>query len=214
VSARSRRRGLLLMAAGVAVLLAGVGALVLVQRPPDAWDRVRGPARAPSADPRAASFEQALAAALHQVRGPEPWAIAIEPSDLNGWLAQRWRPWADFAGESIPDQLREQPLEHAAVAIEREGELLVMVQRQGRVDWCTLEVVGTAGSVGLGVTGVGAGSLPLPVLVAGGLAGDLAGLGPGLPALRLADGRRVRLLDLAFQDGTIVLQCRTEPAAP
>jgi hypothetical protein len=50
-------------------------------------------------------------------------------------------------------------------------------------------------------------------VVAGGLAGELASFGGGLPALKLTDGRTVRVLDLAFQDGTVVVQCRTEPAA-
>jgi hypothetical protein len=213
VSRSSRRRGLLLMAAGAAVLVLGAGALVLVQRAPDAWDVARRPALAPSADSRAAGFETALAAAIHQVRGPEPWAIAIDPVDLNAWFARRWRPWADFAGDSIPDDLRRRPLEHVAVAVESEGELVLMLSRQGRVDWCSLEVVGEPGSVGLALTGVGAGSLPLPVVVAGGLAGELASFGGGLPALKLTDGRTVRVLDLAFQDGTVVVQCRTEPAA-
>ena len=212
MSRSSRRRGLLLMAAGAAVLVLGAGALVLVQHAPDAWDQARRPALAPSADSRAAGFETALAAAIHQVRGPEPWAIAIDPVDLNGWFARRWRPWADFAGDSIPDDLRRQPLEHMAVAVESEGELVVMLSRQGRVDWCSLEVVGEPGSVGLALTGIGAGSLPLPVVVARGLAGELARFGGGLPALKLTDGRTVRVLDLAFQDGMVVVQCRTEPA--
>ena len=210
----SRRRGLLLMAAGVAVLAGGLGAIALTQVKPEAWSRARALAHSPEADARAAGFEKALAAAIHQVRAPEPWAIAIDPDDLNGWLAQRWRPWAEFARESIPDDLRSQPLEHAALAIDGEGSLLVMLSRQGRIDWCRLEVVGEQGSVGLEVTGIGAGALPLPVVLAGGLAGDLARLGSGLPAMHLADGRTVRLLDLAFQDGAIVVQCRTDPASP
>ncbi len=214
MSRSSRRRGLLLMAAGVAVLVGGLGAVALTQVKPDAWSRARSMAISPEADARAAGFEKALAAALHQVRGPEPWAVAIDPRDLNGWLAQRWRPWADFARESIPDELRNQPLEHAALTIDREGSLLVMLARQGRIDWCRLEVVGEPGAVGLEIAGIGAGALPLPVVLAGGMAGDLARLHGGLPALTLADGRTVRLLDLAFQDGTIVLQCRTDPAAP
>lgn len=214
MSLSSRRRGLLLMAAGVAVLLGGAGALLLAQVVPSAWSRVRNPAVSIEADERAAGFEKALAAAIHQVRGPEPWAIAVDPDDLNDWLAQRWRPWAEFARDAIPDDLRSQPLEHAALAIDREGSLLVMLSRQGRIDWCRLEVVGEPGAIGLEVTSVGAGALPLPAIVAGGLAGDLAHLGEGLPAMNLSDGRSVRLLDLAFQDGTIVLQCRTDPAAP
>ena len=214
MSRSSRRRGLLLMAGGVAVLAGGAGAVVLAQMKPKAWSRARASAVLPEADARAAGFEKALAAAIHQVRGPEPWAIAIGPDELNGWFAQRWRPWAEFARDSIPDDLRGQPLEQVAVAIEDEGSLLVMLSRQGRVDWCRLKVVGERGSVGLEVTGVGAGALPLPVLVAGGLAGDLARLGGGLPPMTLADGRTVRLLDLAFQDGTIVVQCRTDPAVP
>ena len=214
MSLSSRRRGLLLMAAGVAVLLGGAGALLLAQVVPSAWSRVRNPAVSIEADERAAGFEKALAAAIHQVRGPEPWAIAVDPDDLNDWLAQRWRPWAEFARDSIPDDLRGQPLEQVALAIEDEGTLLVMLSRQGRIDWCRLEVVGEPGSVGLAVAGVGAGALRLPVMLAGGLAGDLARLGDGLPAMPLSDGRSVRLLDLAFQDGTIVLQCRTDPASP
>lgn len=214
MSRSSRRRGLLLMAAGVAVLAGGLGSIALTQVKPEAWLRARARASSPEADARAAGFEKALAAALHQVRGPEPWAIAIDPADLNGWLAQRWRPWAEFASGSIPDDLRSQPLEHAALAIDGEGSLLVMLARQGRVDWCRLEVVGEPGAIGLSVTSLGVGALPLPVAVAGGLVGDLARLGGGLPTMGLADGRTVRLLDLAFQDGSIVAQCRTEPAAP
>ncbi len=214
MSRSSRRRGLLLMAAGVVVLAGGLGAIALTQVKPEAWLRARSIASLPDADARAASFEKALAAAIHQVRGPEPWAIAIDPADLNGWLAQRWRPWAEFARDAIPDDLRSQPLEHAALAIDREGSLLVMLSRQGRIDWCRLEVVGDPGAIGLEVTRMGAGALPLPAIVAGGLAGDLAHLGEGLPTMNLSDGRSVRLLDLAFQDGTIVLQCRTDPAAP
>lgn len=214
MSRSSRRRGLLLMAAGVAVLAGGLGAIALAQVKPEAWLRARALADSPETDARAAGFEKAVAAAIHQVRGPEPWAVAIDPDDLNGWLAQRWRPWAEFARDSIPGDLRSQPLEHAALAIEDEGSLLVMLARQGRIDWCRLEVVGEPGSVGLEVAGIGAGALPLPVMLAGGMAGDLARLGRGLPAMTLADGRTVRLLDLAFQDGAIVVQCRTDPAAP
>ena len=202
------------MVAGVVVLVGGLGAIALTQVKPAAWSPARALAISPEADARAAGFEKALAAAIHQVRGPEPWAVAIDPDDLNGWLAQRWRPWAEFARDAIPDGLRSQPLEHAALAIEDEGSLMVMLARQGRVDWCRLEVVGEPGAIGLKVTSLGAGALPLPVAVAGGLAGDLAGLGGGLPAMSLTDGRTVRLLDLAFQDGAIVVQCRTDPAAP
>jgi hypothetical protein len=200
------------MASGVAVLVGGLGAVALTQVKPEAWSRARAIAISPEADARAAGFEKALAAALHQVRDNEPWAVAIDPDDLNGWLAQRWRPWADFARESIPDEFRNQPLEHAALAIDREGSLLVMLARQGRIDWCRLEVVGEPGAVGLEIAGMGVGALPLPVVLAGGMAGDLAGLRRGLPAMTLADGRTVRLLDVAFQDGTIVVQCRTIPA--
>jgi len=214
VSRSKRRRGLLLMAAGVVVLAGGLGAIALMQVKPGAWSRSRAIASSPDADARAARFEKALAAAIHQVRGPEPWAIAIDPDDLNGWLAQRWRPWAEFARDVIPDDLRNQPLEHAALAIDREGSLLVMLSRQGRIDWCRLEVVGEPGAIGLEVTSVGAGALRLPAIVAGGLAGNLAHLGDGLPTMNLSDGRSVRLLDLAFQDGAIVVQCRTDPAAP
>lgn len=214
MSRSKRRRGLLLMAAGVVVLAGGLGAIALMQVKPGAWSRSRAIASSPDADARAARFEKALAAAIHQVRGPEPWAIAIDPDDLNGWLAQRWRPWAEFARDVIPDDLRNQPLEHAALAIDREGSLLVMLSRQGRIDWCRLEVVGEPGAIGLEVTSVGAGALRLPAIVAGGLAGNLAHLGDGLPTMNLSDGRSVRLLDLAFQDGAIVVQCRTDPAAP
>ena len=91
----------------------------------------------------------------------------------------------------------------------KEGDLLFFWR--GGED--RLEVVGEPGSVGLALTGIGAGSLPLPVVVARGLAGELARFGGGLPALKLTDGRTVRVLDLAFQDGMVVVQCRTEPAA-
>ena len=96
------------MAAGVVVLMGGLGAIALTQVKPAAWLRARTRAGSPEADARAAGFEKALAAAIHQVRGPEPWAVAIDPDDLNGWLAQRWRPWAEFARDSIPDDLRGQ----------------------------------------------------------------------------------------------------------
>ncbi|MBM4110712.1 MAG: hypothetical protein FJ254_05040 [Phycisphaerae bacterium] len=214
MSQSGRRRGLLLMAAGVAVLAIGGGGLILSQVKPTAWTMARARATSDKADARAAEFEKALAAAVHQVRGPEPWAIAIDPADLNGWLAQRWRAWAEFAQDAIPDDLREQPLEHVALAIEQEGSLLVMLARHGRVDWCRLTVVGEPGSVGVEVTGVGVGALPVPVAIADSLAGDLGSLRDGVPPVTLADGRTVRVLDLAFQDGSIVVQCRTDAAPP
>ena len=138
MSRPSRRRGLLLMAAGVVVLVGGLCAIALTQVKPEAWLRARARAGSPEADARAAGFEKALAAAIHQVRGPEPWAVAIDPDDLNGWLAQRWRPWAEFARDSIPGDLRGQPLEHAAmdlagdeIALGRVGRASLGLQAQG-----------------------------------------------------------------------------------
>ena len=68
---------------------AALAALVLAAMPP----RLRG--RLPL-DPvaRGEAFEQALAAALTQIRpGGEEWAIASDPIDFNACLAMRLLKW-------------------------------------------------------------------------------------------------------------------------
>ena len=48
---------------------------------------------------RGEAFEQALAAALTRVRpAGEEWAIAIDPDDINAWLATRLAKWVERQG--------------------------------------------------------------------------------------------------------------------
>lgn len=195
------------------VVVGLVGALLACAWwPPSAWGTVRAAAQAGEA--RAVTFENAVAAALHEIRGLEPWAVSIDPADLNAWLMHRWSPWAEFAGDGLPPWVRDLPLQDAAVAITADGQLLLMLEHGDRIEWCRVAVAGERGSPVLVVDGAGVGRLPMPVALAGGMADALVDTTTPMAALELVDGRRVRIVDVAFQDGAIVVACVTEPAAP
>lgn len=178
------------------------------------------------ADPvaRAEALERALAAEVTKVRDPAgaTWAIAIDPADLNAWLATRLPKWIEHEPELASFE--------AAVAVRiaaDDGALVV----EAPVGPATLGLVGTvrlpialddAPGARL-VVDVGAariGLLPVPLsdggwAAAGTLAEELARFERRYPdrRIRLADGRLVEVRAISCERGRIKIRFATLPAA-
>ena len=88
---RSSHLGPRILVALAILLGAAIAAFVLAAMPP-----VARPTLPDDAEARGEAFERALAAALTKVRpAGEEWAIAIDPADINAWLAIRLPKWIE-----------------------------------------------------------------------------------------------------------------------
>jgi hypothetical protein len=189
---------MLALAALVLVPLLAVAAWMALQ-PPSWWHPgARGDAAA--AD-RAAAFEQSIVSAFTRVRPDEPeWAIRIQASEVNDWLATRLPAWLESRGEPVPVavQARMQP-----------GRVTVGVDLRHVVAWWQASAGAREGGVRVQATGGGVGRLPI-ALVPSVL--DRQWDRSGLEApIRLADGRLVRVLDVELLQDEVRLRLRTEP---
>ncbi|MFM1821805.1 MAG: hypothetical protein RI967_71 [Planctomycetota bacterium] len=207
-------------ALAVGALLA---ATVLALLPPAAR-----PVMPPDPEARGEAFEQAIAAAVTRVRAPgaERWAVAIDPADLNAWLATRLPKWiAHDPALAVLEPACAVRLGAAEGALVLEAPLASSSDRLVGTLRLPIAVVGTeAGArLSLEVGGASIGRLPIPAFA--GLA-DLgerlrdalarfeplgAGQGGDL-RFRLADDRTVELRAIACEPGRIVVECTTHPA--
>lgn len=189
-----------LTAAAVLLPLAGVVA-VLVARAPAWWGPV--PRADAAAAERAAAFEQGIVSEFTRVRGDAAeWALRVRESDVNDWLGTRLPAWLDSRGEAAP----------VAVQCRMQVDAVVVgVQTGPLVAWWQAGPVPRDGGLGLQREQGGVGRLTIPG-IAGLLQPNWRDQVLGQP-IRLADGRRVRVLDLESLPGEVRLRLRTEPAS-
>jgi len=208
---------------GCAIVLVACGAIaalaVLALIPPAARPALPGDALA-----RGEALEQALVAAVTKVRDPagETWAIAIDPADVNAWLATRLPKWIEH-DPSLAPFARATTLRISAA----DGALIVDAP-------VGPEVLGLVGTLRLPlaledspdarlIVDIGAahiGLLPVPVSdagweAAGVLSNELARFEAWYPErrFRLADGRCVAVRAISCEDGRIKIRFATLPAA-
>lgn len=169
------------------------------------------------AETRGAAFEQALAAAITKVRDPagETWAIAIDPADINAWLATRLPRW--IAHDPTLAEL--EPLVGIRVAT-GSGTLFIESEVGPLVATLPIAVELGAGGVKPSIGTARLGRLPLPGLarILGGAELELRIAEAAVllraaesdnAAIPLSDGRRVRLADIALREGAIELAFET-----
>jgi hypothetical protein len=171
---------------------------------------------------RAWQVEQRFAEEFSKVRAEAPlWALRVRESDLNTWLADRLRPWAEHRG-SWPEQLGD-------VQVHLSPDTVVLGVELRDLDTVAfLEGVpeeGEDGSIALRWTAAGIGRLRIPwperrvraaILgrLRGGELADLEALldGVSVPgAIGLPDGRVVSVLGGEIGDGEAVLELVTAP---
>ena len=194
------RRVLRLLALAALVLLPLAGAAAYLALQPPAWWHPGSRHDAAAAE-RAAAFEQAIVAAFTRVRGDQPeWAIRIQASEVNDWLATRLPAWLESRGEPVPV---------AVQACMVPGRLTVGVDVRRVVAWWAAGAVAHEGGLRLQAAAAGVGRLPIAFV---GLGLDARWRDSGLESpIRLADGRLVRVLDVELLQDELRLRLRTEP---
>ncbi|MEY3027426.1 MAG: hypothetical protein RL136_2362 [Planctomycetota bacterium] len=203
------------MRIGASALAAIVGlaiaAFVLAAMPPVARALLPD-----DADARGEAFEQALAAALTKVRPEgEEWAIAVDPADINAWLATRLPKWIDHDPALAPladaVDLRVASIRDALVVEDAGralGDAVLSLPVEPRLEGDRLHLsIGTARIGRLPVPGSGSAIASL-------LGDGLAQLAAGPARIPLADGRAVELRAIECDPGRIALLFRTRPAPP
>lgn len=175
--------------------------------PPAWWNTTPGPSEL------AEQLEGALIDESTRVRPTaEAWTLAVREESVNAWLAGRLESWMRSRG-THPGELA-----GACVRIV-DGEFFAAAREQGgRVVWsASVKPDVSVGSLRLGVTSAAIGRLSIPSSwIAQGLGNALGAqvLGPTVVVgseLRLADRRRVQLLDVRCGEGFVTLTCRTLP---
>ncbi len=206
-------------AVGGGVLLAGV-CLALI--PP-----AGRPTLPPDAVIRGEALEQALVAAVTKVRDPagEEWAIAIDPADINAWLATRLPKWAAHDPEFAPFAAA------SAVRIgSEEGEVILETTLEAPIGPSALGLIATVRMplelaegeerLFIDIGGVRIGRLPIPLAeagfdAAGKFLDELQRLEARHPGrrFRLGDGRCIEVRAISCEDGRIKIRFATLPAA-
>lgn len=220
------------LSVGLGVFLLGMVGLGLAARArsreaPAWWSPPSGDAAAAAAE----RTEQGLVNEAHRVRGGEgDWTIELDEGAVNAWLAVRLPEWMASqdpplrlgADGGVIQVLFRPGLMVAAWQTGADGERRVIsVGLTAAVD-ASGRLVLTARSASLGRLG-----LPLGWVLRAAEAGveskwkDAVRRGEfsaDRPDLRLADGRRVRVLGVELLDGALRIRCRTrgmsEPEAP
>jgi hypothetical protein len=172
---------------------------------------------------RGEALEQALVAAVTKVRDPagESWAIAIDPADINAWLATRLPKWVAHDPEFAP---------FAGAAEVRIGSEDGAIVLEAPLGPRALGLVGTV-RVPLELTeaderleaSVGrarVGRLPVPLSLAafdaaGAFREELGRLEARYPGrrFRLGDGRFIEIRAISCENGRIKIRFATLPAA-
>ena len=181
------------------------------------------PTLPPDAVIRGEALEQALVAAVTKVRDPagEEWAIAIDPADINAWLATRLPKWAAHDPEFEP---------FAAASAVRIGSEDGAVTLETPIGPAALGLVATVQMplelaegeerLFVDIGGVRIGRLPIPLAEAGfDSAGkfldELQRLEARHPGrrFRLGDGRCIEVRAISCEEGRIKIRFATLPAA-
>lgn len=189
---------------------AAIAVVVLAAIPP-----VARPVLPDDAEARGEAFEQALAATLTKVRpAGEEWAIAIDPADINAWLATRLPKWI----EHDPALADLAPATTIRIAAVHDALILEDSLRAPSAAVVSLPVEPTLGdgrlTLAIGTARIG--RLPIPgaaSALASLIRGTLDDLASGPAQIRLGDGRRVELRDISCESGRIALAFVTLPAA-
>lgn len=168
----------------------------------------------------------------------DPWTVKLTPEDVNAWIAVRMPMWIRNQSEKFrwPSEVAQLQVDFR----EDDIVLGVRAQSHGveRYLWVTLDpTIDEEGALWLKATWVHVGRLSLPAAwflpeeavtttsvtknipddirslpATGTLLAALNGAGPVAknPTVRLADGRRVRIVGVAAEDGALYVTCRTE----
>lgn len=207
----SRRAPLRLLVMPLALLLgATVAAVFLAAMPP-----VTRPSLPDDAGLRGEALERSLAAELTAIRPPgEEWAIAIDPADINAWLATRLPKWIEH-DPGLADLAPAVAIRIAAI----DGALVIEDSARpsgAPVVSLPLEPALESGRLRLGIGTARIGRLPVPgsaAALAAFLSGSLDELASGNAGIRLSDGRRVELRAISCEPRRIALLLATVPAA-
>lgn len=203
-------RTVLLTGAAIALVSAIPIALFLAAMPPATRASLPDDATA-----RGEAFEQALVAALTRIRpAGEEWAIAIDPADLNAWLATRLPQWIAHD----PELAALAPATTLRVAA-LDGTLIIEDSARAPGDAViSLPVTPSLadGRLHLDIGLARIGRLPVPLAgsaLATLLRESLDRLAAGPAEIPLADRRRVELRALSCEPRRIALLFATRPAA-
>lgn len=174
---------------------------------------------------RGEAFENALIAAVTKVRDPagETWAIAIDPADINAWLATRLPKWIEHDPSLAPfaraTTVRIGADDGALVVEAPVGPKALGLVGTLRMPIALDDSPGAKLMVDIGTTRIGL--LPVPLSdagwqVAGVLAEELARFESRYPErrFRLADGRSVELRAIACEGGRVKIRLMTLPQGP
>ena len=207
---------------------AALAALILALIPP-----ASRPALPPDAATRGEAFEQALAAAISKVRpAGEPWAIALDPADINAWLATRLPQWIahdpELAEFSAAASLRiaasdgalvvEAPIGPSALGLIASARVALELADADDADAKGLPVSGRL-HLDIGATRIG--RLPIPLAALGlpaaeTVAAQLARLEQRSTdrRFRLGDGRTIEIRAISCEDGQIRIRFATHASPP
>ncbi len=207
-SSRSSRV-LIVIKVGGALAVVMLAALFLAALPPVAR---AGLPEDPVA--RGEAFEQALVAAITKIRpAEEEWAVAIDPTDINSWLATRLPKWIEHdpeLAELAPAcTIRLASIEGALIiedSVRASGAAIISLPITPQLSDDRLRL-------DIGFARIG--RLPIPgaaYALAAILRGSLDRLAAGPAQIRLADGRRVELREISCKPRRIELLLATLPA--
>jgi hypothetical protein len=176
-----------------------------------------------NAEVRGDALEQALLAAVTKVRAPseESWAIAIDPADINAWLATRLPKWAahdpEFAPFAAASEVRLGSEDGAVILETPIGPSALGIVATVRMPF---ELAEGDERLRADIGGVRVGRLPIPFAddgfdSAGKVVDELQRLEARHPGrrFRLGDGRIVEIRAISCEDGRIKIRFATLPAS-
>lgn len=194
-----------------------VAALVLAFIPPAGRPSLPADAAA-----RGEALERALVAAVTKVRDPagESWAIAIDPADINAWLATRLPKWVahdpEFASFADAAEVRVGSEDGALVVESPVGPRALGLVGTVRVP---LELLEGDPQVRAEIGSVRVGRLPVPLAEIGfddaeRVVAEVARLESRYPGrrFRLGDGRFIEVQAISCDSGRIKVRFATLPA--
>ena len=202
-----------------------------------AWRQSRIPAQwwpAPAGDPATVAregqrIENSVGEAMTRSRGTEPWTVAVRQEEANAWFEGRLRTWIERQRGEWPASL-----ERVGLRIEDDRLILGASVRKADGDSRVVGVavepwIATNGELHLDLHSIRINSLALPGVIAkqrvldwtrqtiGGESPEYLQLkaafeGRALierPAIKLSDGRRVRIERIEIEEGRLLITCTT-----
>lgn len=163
---------------------------------------------------RGADFEQGLAAQFTKVRGQDSaWSIRITEKDMNEWLASRLPKWLEHQGKSAQECNRKVQVrcreDRMDIAAENSWGVAVL-EFMPKMHSTTKDNIAVE-TLNVSPTSAAIGSLFVPTFI-------ISTFGPtdmfeslNNAEFRLADGRRVQVIDVEVLPGEIRMQLNTSP---